>query len=351
MFAARIYFQQGVMIERKRTLPYPAGILVRRGQLVAAPDVVVEESFISGHQLFDVSRGLGVSKARADELVVCKVGSKVTAGDLLAGPLGITRRVIRATNSGKVVYIGDGNVLLEVVGTPTQLKAGMPGEVVDLIPEQGVILQTGGDLVQGVWGNNQIAEGELYGCLDSTDQALTVEVLNDLPPGIILTAGYCADPKVLKTAVEKSISGIILASLHPALIPLAAQLQVPVMILEGFGCHPVNPLAREIILANQGSHSALNSQPVNKLTNTRPELVIPHSVTQSPSKPALVELFAPGKKVRIINSCRLGRTGILIDLVGEQTLPSGMRAAAAKVQSGDQEEIVPLVNLEIVITE
>ncbi len=130
MYAPISRYIAETVIERKRTLPGPAKILVRRGQNVAATDPVVEELIFPGHQLLDVASGLAVSPDRADQLLQCRVGISVTKGDLLAGPVGLTRRVMRAPQSGKVVSIGQGKILMELLGQAARLNAGLPGEVV-----------------------------------------------------------------------------------------------------------------------------------------------------------------------------------------------------------------------------
>jgi hypothetical protein len=350
MFAPVTYFQHATLIERRRVLPGPAKILVRKGQTVAPDDVVAEDLIGYKHLHLDIARGLSVSPERADELVQCKTGAAVVASDILAGPIGLTRRVVRAPQAGKVVYIGQGRILLELTGSPLQLKAGVMAEVVDLIPERGVILQTYGALVQGVWGNGRIGQGDIRLLSSEPEVELNHQDLKDQWAGSILAGDYCSDPTIFKIAAQMSVKGIVLASMHPALVPLAMQSSLPVILIEGFGRHPMNAVAHEILATYDGLPAALNAETWDVLAESRPELIIPHDSYQEGLSRPPIDFFAPGKRVRIIGLSRLGQVGTLVDLVGEVTLPNGLRAASARIQLENGETPnIPLANLELLV--
>jgi hypothetical protein len=350
MFAPITHFLPATFIERTRVLPGPAKVLVRKGQTVASDDPVVEDLICKKHLLLDIGRGLGVSPERADQLVHYKTGAVVAASDILAGPLGLTRRVVRASQGGKVVHIGQGMILLELTGSERYLKAGMMGEVTDLIPERGVILRTYGALVQGVWGNGRVGQGEIRIMPNGPDAELTARAMDGELSGSILVNGYCCDPTVFRIAAEKSVKGIILASMHPALAVLALQSNIPLILVEGFGRHPINTVALDILAAHQGHLAAVNAESWDFQAGSRPELVIPLASVQEVPGPTPIDLFTPGKKVRIVGISQLGQVGTLVDLVGEVVLTNGLRAASARIQLEDgQTPNIPLANLELLV--
>jgi hypothetical protein len=350
MYASIMHYLSETLIERKRLLPGPAKILVRRGQEVVAIDPVVEELIVPAHQILDLVRGLGVPVERADQFIHCKAGFSVAKGDLLAGPVGLTRRVMRAPQAGKIISIGQGTILLELAGRPRQRAAGMSGEVVDLISERGVMIRSFGALIQGVWGNGRIGHGKLRLALENPDQELTISQLLDRADDSILVSGYCSDPIVLATAARVSLRGIVLAGLHPSLISQANRLEIPLLLLEGFGRHSINPEACKIMSSYEDQPVALNAEPADILLGTRPELVIPRSAYSHSIKPVSLDLFAPGKMVRLIGPAELGRLGVLMDLIGDVRLPNGLLAESARVQLESGELVnFPLANLEILV--
>ena len=168
--------------------------------MVSPVDVVAEAVLNPEHMLLDIARGLGMSAKQADKLLQCKAGDEVGEGDILAGRLGMGRRVVRAPFPGRVMVAGEGQVLLQLDGQPQELKAGYPGLVVDLIGERGVIIETTGALIQGVWGNGGINYGLLSIQALAPDALLAVEQLDVSLRGTVIFGGICTDERVLLTA-------------------------------------------------------------------------------------------------------------------------------------------------------
>ena len=337
-----------VIIERKRLLPGPAKILVRKGQIVKAVDPVVEGIINPAHILLDAARGLGVSIERADELISCKPGAIVSRGDLLAGPVGLTRRVVRAPEAGKIALIDQSKILLELTERAQQLRAGYQGEIVDLIAERGVVIHCDGALIQGIWGNGEIGQGLLKPLIDHPDQLIKPDMINETYAGSVLVGGYCDDPLVFVDAEEISIQGIVLASLHPDLLDQAVKLEIPVLLVEGFGRHPMNKVVLDMITSLSGQFVTINAERPNILTGTLPEMIVPGLGSSEKLKPVIIDLFAPGKVVRQVGSLDLGRAGELVDFIDDIALPNGTRVEAARIRF--EEEVfadVPLANLEI----
>jgi hypothetical protein len=349
MYAPDVQFQPEILIERTRQWPDPVRILVRTSQIVNAVDPVLEEVMATNHLMLDAAHGLGVPSARANELIVCKAGQKVTPGDILAGPVGLARRVVRAPKAGKVLDIGQGTIMLELDGGHRRLKAGIPGQIVEQIPETGVIIRAYGGLVQGIWGNGGIGEGELCLQFDSGNGPLTRLSQAHAIAGKILVGGYCQEADVLRTAEKMNAAGMLLGSMSPRLVSLALSIRTPVVLIDGFGSNPMNRIAYDILFAHGGSFAALNAESINWLAGTRPELVIPKMFTEKMSQPRYPSLLAPGRLVRIHHQLIPGQLGRLIDLLGDQVISSGIRAPSASVQL-DSGEIVtlPIVNLELI---
>jgi hypothetical protein len=349
MYAPITHILAGTSFRRERLLPMSGRVLARRGQLVSPVDVVAEAVLTPEHMLLDIARGLSMSAKQADKLLQCKAGDEVGEGDILAGRLGMGRRVVRAPSPGRVMVAGEGQVLLQLDGQPQELKAGYPGLVVDLIGERGVIIETTGALIQGVWGNGRINYGLLSIQALAPDALLAAEQLDVSLRGTVIFGGICADERVLLTAEELPVRGMILASLDSALVPLALRLSYPIVLIEGFGRLPLNPQAFKLFASSERRETAINAEPWNRLAGTRPEIVLA-APSQSIHQPPLESTsFSPGQTVRMINRPYQGQLGMLAALhPGLTRMPSGISAPAADVRLENGEIVlIPLANLEI----
>jgi hypothetical protein len=337
-------------ILRERVLPINGKVSARLNQKVSAVDVVAEVSWAREHVLLDVGRELNLSPDAADKLIQCKVGDRLSAGSVIAKGRGMIPKTVKVPREGKVVVTGGGQVLLEVGESRTELRAGIPGTVTQIIPDRGVVIQTAGVLVQGVWGNGRVDTGVLTNLAEQPDKVLTAERLDVSLRGSVIIAGQCKEANTLQAAAELPVRGLILASLFPSLLPVAHEMRYPIMLTDGFGSLPMNSAAYRLLTTNVKREATLNAENFDRYRGTLPEVIIPLPVSSEPAPPQAVTTFAAGQTVRLRRPPAAGMIGTIIVLhPGLTTLPSGLRAPAAdiKLENGEQ-VLIPLINLEVV---
>lgn len=337
-------------IKRERVLPVAGHVLVRRMQKVAPTDVIVVAPLAPRYVLLDIAQGLNVTPARADELLQRQSGEELVKGDIIAGPVGLFQRVIRAPEPGTIKIAGEGKVLFEITSPAVELQAGMDGTVTNIISERGAIIETNGALIQGVWGNGKIAYGVIQPVSNDLLQELIPEQLNLGFRGLIITAGYCRNPEVLETAGNIPIKGLILGSMSSDLIPLAKRIEYPIMVVDGFGSQPMNRAAEGILVANKDRNIALNAQVCDPAQGNFPEVIISQSTQANTEVPPESESLKAGKKVIIINGPELNKIGRIETILPQkQRLANGIETRVAEISlPNDQRTVVPLTNLEII---
>ena len=337
-------------IERERVLPIAGTVTAKLNQKVSPTDVIANATWAREHVLIDVARSLGISANAADRLIRVKVDEKVSEGAEIAIGKGIISRTIRAPRDGRVVAAGGGQVLMETGDASIQLRAGIPGTVINIIPNRGAEIRTVGALIQGTWGNGRIDTGVLLNLTEKPDDVLSASRLDVSLRGSIILAGLLRDAETLRIAAELPARGLILSSISPGLLPAASQMRFPILAIDGFGQVPMNSAAYKLLTSNAKREVTINAEAFNRYTGARPEVIIPLPVSQEPPAPNDVELLEVGQTVRLRRAPHAGAIGTLTKLrSGLSPLPSGLRAPAAdvKLETGEQ-ILVPLVNLEIV---
>lgn len=337
-------------IVRERLLPVSGTVLVRPNQKVSPMDVVAETHWAREHVLLDVARILRISSNAADRLVKCKVDDKLAASVEIAVGKGLFPRSVRTPREGRVVAVGGGQVLMEVGETKMELRAGIPGTIIEVIANRGAVIQTAGALIQGVWGNGRIDSGLLVNIAEKADGVLTVGKLDISLRGSIILAGMVKDAETLQAAADLPVRGLILSSIFPSLLPKAREMRYPIMVTDGFGSLPMNSAAFKLLSTNAKRDVTVNAEMFDRYSGSRPETIIPLPISASPPAPREVETFAPGLQIRMRRPPFMGMIGSIVAVKpGLSALPSGLRAPAAEVKLENGETVIaPLVNLEVV---
>ena len=349
MLASIVHILPLTTIRRERALPVPGRVLVRQGQKVQPYDIIAESVLAPEHLLLNVARSLGVPSKKVKSLIQREVGEQVTEGDLIAGPVGITRKVLRAPVSGRIALIRGGKVLLEVEKPPYQLHSGMAGIVTDLIADRGAFIDMVGALVQGTWGNGRMDFGLLQNKLEAPDSKLTHDQLDVSLRGTVVLGGYCDDPKALRNAANIPLKGLILSSMSAALVPLASKMPFPIVLLRGFGFRPIDSASYRLLTSNENRDVMVNAIVFDQFIGTRPEIFIPLSSSNEPTHPPETERFGAGQKVRLKNSFSRHSIGTIVYITDKPILlPSGFRSLSAQISLENEESVMmPLANLEI----
>ena len=335
-------------IQRERMLPLPGRVLARRGQKVNPGDVVAEAVVSPEHVLLDVSRGLDLRPEEADRYIKVQAGAQVDTGDVIAERGNVARRVVRCPKPGKVVVAGSGQVLLELETPPFELKAGMSGVVVELYPDRGVLVETTGALIQGVWGNGGIDFGLMNVLAKKPDHVLKADRLDVSLRGSVVLGGHCEDVEVIRLLDDLPLRGLILASMNAKLVSAALKVRCPIILLEGFGKLPMNPVAFKLLSTSDRREVSVNAARWEPLLGVRPEIVIALPAEASKQAEEITH-FKPGQQVRVLRAPYRGAVGgLMAVLPGVTLLPNGLMTQVAEVRfEGNEKALIPLANLEV----
>jgi hypothetical protein len=336
-------------IRRTRTLPVPGQVTVRQSANVSATDVVAMANIPSGYMVLDIRRGLGIqSTAAADRCIIRQVGDKLEKGDTIAETSGLFARMVRAPVAGEVVAVGAGQVLLCSETKTVEVQAGFAGTVVEVLPEMGVVIETNGALIQGVWGNGRVDSGMLLMVAHAPDEELTRPAIDVSMRGAVILGGHCSDQDALRAGSELAVRGLILASMSAGLVPYARNLSYPIFVLEGFGKIPMNAAAYKLLTSQEKREVAVNTV-YNSEKGEKPEVVI--TLQAGGQAPPETAYFSVGQKVRVQGVPYTGKNGTIVSLSqGFEDMPNGLRVLAAEIAfEDDTRAVIPLANLEVLI--
>jgi hypothetical protein len=335
-----------MVVRRVRVLDAPGLLRVTPGDHLEPDDVVAEVEERAPVRILDGPSALGVPAAAVAALLRVKVSEPVQEGQLLAQHGTLFKRALRSPMNGTLASVENGRLTLRGEPRRRQVRAIMPGTVIRVIDEQRFEVEGHGALIQGIWGNGREAAGLLRLLVHERGESIPADIINLGFRGTVLLTGATANAAVLLRAREVQVRALILGSLDASLVPLARSLPFPVLLTEGFGAYPINPLIFALLEKLEGREVSLTTTPGPGGAHSRPELFAPlagDAMHQPPSSPLRV-----GNRVRVLTGPYLGRLGRVHDSAPARApLPSGVITTTWEIELEDGELIrLPLTNLE-----
>jgi hypothetical protein len=356
-------------IQRRRVLPISGDVLVKKGDVVTAKQVVAE-TFMPGDVIpVNLANLLSLPPADVPECCVVKEGDQVEVDTVLArtkGIFGMFKNECKCKDVGTVETISEvtGQVILRGPQHPVNVLAFLPGKVVEVIEDQGVVIESEVSFLQGIFGIGGETFGAIKMACDSPDERLTSDHIKPEMKGCIIIGGSRMTAEAISKAVEVGVAGIVSGGIDDkdlkgflgydlgVAITGAEKLGITLIITEGFGDISMTERTFEIFKSREGAEASINGATQIRAGVIRPEVVI--SVDES--VPAAVQtdhvsgILDIGYPVRIIRDPYFGRIGKVNGLPPEpKALDSGSRARVLEVvfDSGDVVTI-PRANVELI---
>lgn len=342
------------VIKRERLLPVRGEVLVSIGARVESIDVVARALLGGELHVVDVGSTLSVKSEDVDKYLLKAVGDTLKEGEAIAakgGRLIPLRRVCRSPVAGRIVAIGSGRVALESKAKTFELHAHFSGTVVSVMPSLGVVIETVGALVQGVWGAGGEAQGVLKMLAEDPKEKLVADTIDIGCHGSIIVGGSSLDEEALERAKQMQVRGIVVGSIGADFGERASDLPFPVIATEGMGQVPMAPVIFELLRSNAGREASISGVTRLRWGAVRPEIIIPlQGSGTTPSPRRLGGALEVGTQVRVIRQPYLGSVGRVVNLPSQpRVVDSGARLRGAEVELEEKGRVfVPYANLELI---
>ena len=352
----------GALARIERRLPHPGEVVVRVGQRVEPDDVVAQAFVPAAPQIVNLARALMIPPSRVKRTLLHEIGAQVAQGVPLARSTRFGGRVFLAPVNGVLASVDETTGYITIAPEPTryELLATVRGVVMEVIPYEGVRIETPAAQVYGIFGIGASQYGVLRLLVTDPAEPITEEMINPRSAYAVVIGGSGISAAALQQAVQQQVRGIIVGSIDEA--ELRAFLgaagytawvigppnwQVPatppppgdlvVIVTEGFGNRPMSQPLFELLASHDGKEALVEGS--TQLWNgaQRPRVVIPLSTrTAGLSIEAPRPAVRPGALVRILHQPYLGALGQVRTISSApQRLPSRVRTPAADIALED----------------
>ena len=358
------------IVKKTRKLPIRGKVLVKPGDVVL-PDTVVVEATIQGEaQIVRVSSMLGIDPDQLKHYMLKKEGERVKKDEIIASYkalFGLIRRVCQSPADGTIELVSNvtGQVVVRETSSSIALKAFIPGVVLEILPEQGAVIECQAAYLQGIFGIGGEIYGDLRMAAASPEDILNKETIGPECEGKILVGGSLVTAEALRQAVKVGVRGIIAGGIEDkdladflgyeigVAITGSEEVGLTLIILEGFSKMPPSKKTFEILKRLDGKPACVNGATQIRAGVIRPEIIVPLEGSSSGTSAKSTEdreptELRPGATVRMIREPYFGLIGLIVSLPVElQVMESESKVRVLKVELENGQEItVPRANIE-----
>ncbi len=358
------------IIVKERKLPLKGEILVEKGKRVGALDIVAR-TFLPGNiESLNIANKFSLPPSDVPDVLLIKEGDEVEQNQIIAankGIFGLFKTEFHAPVKGTVESISTitGQLMLREPPHPVQINAYINGTVARIIPEEGVVIETRGMFIQGIFGIGGEAHGEIHVVVESPDQTLTPELITPDCKDKIVVGGDWVSNAVLEKAIEVGVVGVVAGGFDDRDLKdfLGYDLGVAItghenkgitlIITEGFGKMKMAHRTFELLKSVEGRTASINGATQIRAGVIRPELIVPHAdevLTVVDVEGAEAGELVKGTLIRCIREPYFGLLGKVTELPFELTQlesETKVRILKAKLEDG-REVTIPRANVELI---
>ncbi len=358
-----------IVLKKERILPLKGTVLVKKGDKVKAEDLIAETLLPGKVVPFNLSNKLGVTPPMHMQYVKVKAGDNIKKGDMIAqtnGFLGLFKTTVKSPLDGEIENISKitGQVLLREPRIPVQVKAFLDGLIVDVIPEEGVIVENKSAYVQGIFGIGGEITGEIKILASAPDEVVSAAKIDDRCKGKIIVCGAMIEYDFIKKAIEKGVNGIISGGIDDndlkkllgynigVAITGHENIGLTIVATEGFGKINMAKKTFELLKRFEGHKSSIHGKTQIRAGVMRPEIIIPlefkeDELQEPEAKMSLLEI---GTTIRVIRQPNFGVIGKVTGLPEKLTSVESetmVRILEAELENG-QKVTIPRANVEVI---
>ena len=356
-------------IRRRRLLSLPGTVLVTAGETVRANQPVARAELPGKVYPLNLANQLGVAPDEIHEYLIKKAGDSVHKDEILAENKPLIKwfkTEVLSPITGVVESLSTvtGQVLLREPPRVLELLGYVDGLIVEVIPLQGVVVETNCSLVQGIFGIGGETRGEIVIAVTSPDEVLTPRHLTADMKGKVVVGGSFISSEALTRAKEVGVAGLVIGGIHDkdlrallgydlgVAITGTEQVGFTLILTEGFGTIPMAGKTFNLLSAHVGQQASISGATQIRAGVIRPEIIIPKgtSGTQAVAAVAEREGIRIGDQVRVIRDPLFGKIGEVASLPSDlQKIPteSDVRVMEVRFPDGSR-AMIPRTNIELI---
>ena len=355
-------------VVKERRLPLLGEVLVKEGDRVFYDTVVAKSTVPGDPYIVKATSILGVEPDELRGYALKKEGDHTQKDEIIARYVtlfGLLKKLVYSPIEGTIETVSEvsGQIVVRPPPNPIAIRAYIPGKVVKVIPNEGVLVETKASFIQGIFGIGGETQGMIKVLVSKPEEVLTVDKISSEHEGCVVVGGSQVTLDALKKAVEVGASGVVAGGIsYDDVINFMGQtigvaitgqeeLGLTLIITEGIG--KINMSRRTFSLLKQfeGHVVSMNGATQIRAGVIRPEIIKPLDKDEEEAySEELLGGMKIGTPVRIIRDPYFGLIGKVAGLPVElQKIKTESYVRVLEVELEDGRRVtVPRANVEII---
>ncbi|MCL2498072.1 MAG: hypothetical protein FWF06_05595 [Symbiobacteriaceae bacterium] len=355
-------------IQKRRRLSILGEVLVNIGDIVT-PDIPVAKAMIPGNPTsINVSNALSCEAEDIEQYMVKKQGDPVKANEAIAIQktfFGLFTTTCVSPVEGVLEHVSavTGQVIVREPAVPIQVKAYINGEVTEIMDREGVVIETKGAFIQGIFGVGGERDGILQIAVEKDSDVLDGQHIKPEHKDKIVIGGSLMTGAAIRRAHEIGAAGIVAGGVidkdlvdylgFDIGVAVTGHESIPLTLIvtEGFGQIPMAHKTFELLQTLDGMHASINGATQIRAGVMRPEIIVPNEdidVVESAVSDGEMEA---GTLIRCIREPYFGQLAEVVDLPPElRVVETGARVRIMNIKLRNSGEVVtvPRANVELI---
>lgn len=356
------------VVRKTRRLPMPGTVVVTVGQQVTAADVVARTALPGKVNLINLANAIGVLPDELASKLTVAIGAPVAKGQVIARStsfFGLFKSTATSPIDGTLESVSDvtGSAVLREPPIPVEVTAYVDGTIVEIIADEGVIVESKAALVQGIFGLAGEVTAPLVLVAKGPDQVLEAADLEPEHKDQIVIGGARATLAALRRAIELGVKGVVCGGFAyqdvkellgydvGVAVTGTEPLATTLVVTEGFGDIAMATATYQLLASLAGKRASINGATQIRAGVIRPEVVVPHVHARraGDAHNGVAHGLELGAPVRCIRAPYFGRIGTVAGLpVDLHTMPSETKVRVLEVDFSGTKVVIPRANVEVI---
>jgi hypothetical protein len=358
---------RSTVVRKVRRLPLAGTVVVEHGARVKAGDVVARTELPGKVSLLNLATALGVMADEVQPTLAVPAGDAIARGAVIARRptwFGLSTREVRSPIGGTLESVSPvtGMAILREPPVPVELHAYVDGTIVDIMPNEGVVVEARAALVQGIFGLGGERQAKIAVVATDRTKPLEPGELSAKHRDRVVIAGGRVTLETFRRAMELGVAAIVCGGFAyqdvrellgydvGVAVTGTEAIGTTLIVTEGFGDIAMAKTTFDLLDSLDGKLASVNGATQIRAGVIRPEVIVTDDVTatrDSGAGPAAG--LAVGATVRCIRAPYFGKIGRVAALPVElHVLPSETKVRVVEVELGKERVTIPRANVEVI---